>query len=336
MKTAYYDDFLLYYEKAKTLQEINLSSPTGREHGHSPFHDPLMAWIPIYDCVERRYAGFSNAIQQVWWGSANPKKWQTVNLFDDLHDVFEVEDWLWLFLFHRLTGSGASFDQDHGFRNNRVGYLAVLNTGRYGMREAALRLLADGEPCFTSIGNQIPPFPKPVFPYNRGSEVYIAKHSVQLVEFITGYIKEQSMYAPLSIVEVVDLIEAWSRRRGLKMFHFVLTAWVMDIAEYFPHYVDPKSHVNYGKNALESLSLMFDGFKKKNVNDYMNLIMEATGNDEPMSLEDVLCDYVRYIEHYIPKGYIDKLEPWQTRNASTVDHPVKHPSYYKVKGRVDV
>ena len=330
--TEYFFEFIAYHEKAKKLQTMNIESPTGRDVTVDPgFKDPLMQYVTIYDCVERKYAGFSNAIQQIWCGTNNPKRWQAKDC-DYLHDQFAEVTWMWLFLYHRLTGSGASFSQDHGFRNNHVYTLATECNDRYEMVDMAHCLLTSGTPCFTSIGNQIPPFPKPCHPYKRGSELYMVEHSSQLVSEVHLWLVSQP--APVGITKLVDHIEHLHRSWGLKMFHFVLTAWAMDIAEYFPQYVDPHSHVYYGKNALEAFDLMFAGFKKKLANEAMEMLMDVTGNMSPMSLEDVACDTIRYLERYVPKGY-EHLEPWQVEHRPLFvnDHPKTHPSYYKVIGR---
>ena len=70
----YFQDFLEYYKKAKKVQEnCNL--------GGKPYlgscGDDLIENITIYDTVERKHAGFQNAIQDLWFGSRAPKyfKW---------------------------------------------------------------------------------------------------------------------------------------------------------------------------------------------------------------------------------------------------------------------
>ncbi|WP_248807923.1 hypothetical protein, partial [Klebsiella pneumoniae] len=91
-------------------------------------------------------------------------------------------------------------------------------------------------------------FPKPIEPYRRGSEVYIAEYMPHLVKDFYDYLS----YNPLtmSVREGVDWINDWHRSRNLKCFHFVMTAFVMDVAQYFPDLIDPWSQVNYGKNAI--------------------------------------------------------------------------------------
>jgi hypothetical protein len=338
--TKHWDNFLQYYDRCVTLQKININSENGRDTSE-PLHvdDPLMHYITIYDVIERKYAGFSNAIQQLWYGSRNPKRWQAESAFDSLR--YDEQDWLTIFLIHRVTGSGASFSYDHGFRNSILADMAMHCSNKEQMIRFVLEQMQSGRPVFTSIGNQIPPFPKPEGPYNRGSELYIGEFVLPLVEELHANL--QKWNREKSIREVVHWIHLWHKRHSLKQFHFVMTAFVMDIAEYMPHYIDQYSQVNYGSNAIEALTLLFDNVGAKNKMDFLDSSMEyivkelhspmapddvEKGMGKAYSLEDVACDYVRYVGCYVPKGY-EHLEPWQvTHNSVITDYP-KHWTYEK-------
>lgn len=342
IETRYWEDFQQYYDWALSLQRINIGSKNGRDTSedlHVP--DPLMHYITIYDVVERKYAGFSNAIQQVWCGSENPKQWQIEQKFDGIHEVYSEKDWLWLFLIHRVTGSGASFSWDHGFRNSILSEMALNANDHEDMRKFVLDEMRLGRPIFTSIGNQIPPFPKPRDNYKRGSELYISEYMTSLVTDTHEYLEKSA--GGLSVAATVDWVNAWHKSKGLKQFHFVITAWVMDIAEYMPHYVDRYSKVNYGRNAVEALELLFDGKSFKNKREFLDAAMDYVvsnlnspdseddqerGLGKAYSLEDVCCDYVRYVGCYVPKGYED-LAVWQVTNNSMISDYPKHHSYVK-------
>ena len=344
--TIYWEDFKQYYSKASKLQTINISSLEGRNTSEDlHVDDPLQHHITIYDTVDREFAGFSNAIQQIWYGSNNPKKWQIDTRFDgyQLHTM----DWFFLFLMHRITGSGASFSYDHGFRNNVLADMAMNGDNMIHMRDYVLSEMKTGRPIFTSIGNQIPQFPKPNKIYPKGSQLYIAEYMPHLVKDFYTHLS----YNPLSmsIRDGVDWINEWHRSHNLKCFHFVMTAFVMDIAQYFPDLIDPWSRVNYGKNAIEALNLLFknEGYKQK---DFLDVAMDKICEEfrspydvrdfdrdygKGLSLEDVACDYVRYVECYVPKGY-EHLELWQVTNKSLIpDHP-KHWTYHKHNERSNV
>lgn len=342
--TPYFDDFTIYYDKAAILQEYNISSPTGRDPSDPAYHvgDPLMDYVTIYDCVERRYAGFSNALQQIWYGSKNPKRWQIRREFDGLHSVYTPVEWLFLFLIHRLTGSGASFSHDHGFRNSIIADTALKCEQAGEMKRYVLDEMENKRAIFTSIGNQIPAFPKVPSHYQFKSQgrYYISEFVPQLVMDMLDWLTASNQRK--TVAEAADWACQWNVEHGAKRFVFVLTAWVMDIAEYFPLWVDPNSHVHYGANAIESLNLLFDYSSFKRSEHKYNAAMEVISEHcrtpftnepgRPYSLEDVLCDYVRYIECYVPKGY-EHLDLWQVTNASTVRHPIKHRSHHAVKER---
>lgn len=336
--TEHWDHFVDYYNRCVKLQGINISSENGRDTSQDlHVDDPLQHFVTIYDVVERKYAGFSNALQQVWCGSQNPKRWQADARFDRHQEIFSEADWLWLFLLHRVTGSGASFQHDHGFRNSIIADAALLEQDRFGMERYVIEQMQAGRPIFTSIGNQIPPFPKPQGPYSRGSELYIGEFMMDLVHDMYEHLKASG--GNLVIADTVDWANDWHKAHGLKQFHFVLTAWVMDIAEYFPQYVDPYSRVHYGKNAIEALELLFenDGYKKKDFYDacmdyIVSKLWSPFAQDDMQrqqgkaySLEDVACDYVRYVGCYVPNGY-HHLEPWKVTHSIETDYP-KHWTY---------
>ena len=338
-ETIYWEDFKKYYDKAAILQNINIASPKGRDTTEDlHVDDPLQHYITIYDTVDREFAGFSNAIQQIWYGSNNPKKWQVDSRFDgyNLHAM----DWFYLFMIHRVTGSGASFSYDHGFRNSILADMALKTDNMIHMRNYVLSEMKTGRPIFTSIGNQIPQFPKPNAEYPRGSQLYISEYMPHLVKDFYTYLS----YNPLtmSIRDGVNWINEWHKSQGLKCFHFVMTAFVMDVAQYFPTLIDPWGQVNYGSNAIKALNLIFknEGYKQK---DFLDAAMDKICNEfrspydmrdhernlgKGLSLEDVACDYVRYVGCYVPKGY-EHLKPWQVTNKSAIPHHKKHWTYNK-------
>ena len=63
--TKYYDEFLRYYELAKTQQELcNLGDI---KHIDSNIGDDLMEHVELYDVVERKYAGFSQIVNDIFY-----------------------------------------------------------------------------------------------------------------------------------------------------------------------------------------------------------------------------------------------------------------------------
>ena len=188
----YYQDFLAYYQKAKLVQKCaNL--------GGYPYigscGDDLIENVTIYDTVERKHAGFQNMLQDLWFGSKAPKyyKWSNEHKarndsYNDQHKFWSRREWLWIFMFHRITGSGASFEQDHGYRNTVVPQLAKLKTCEEMVRWVRNN---DDTPMFTSIGNQIPMFPskhlweslnKSGFDYKTPGKLWLCECMTELVD----------------------------------------------------------------------------------------------------------------------------------------------------------
>ena len=189
--TPYFFEALDYVSKAKKLQTASLAGKRVPKVG-----DPLMEAIPIYNTVERRYAGFSNVPELLWYGHNAPKfvngqhvqvmatrnsggkgwkPWRQRDMFDPKH----IDAWLYILLAHRITGSGASFEHDHGFRNNRIIEMQGAESNAIGMGRWLARF--DG-PIFTSIGNQIPPFNKPSVGYASGGRDYLENYGPELVK----------------------------------------------------------------------------------------------------------------------------------------------------------
>ena len=64
--TKYYDEFLRYYDLALKQQERSNLGMTA--HIDSGMQDPLMEQIELYDVVERKYAGFSQIVNDCFYG----------------------------------------------------------------------------------------------------------------------------------------------------------------------------------------------------------------------------------------------------------------------------
>ena len=254
----YFQDFLAYYEKAKKVQnDCNLG---GRPYIGS-CGDDLIEQVTIYDTIERQHAGFQNMLQDLWYGDKAPKfyKWDKERQdacisYNGLHKRYDKYDWLYIFLVHRITGSGASFEEDHGYRNTILPLLVTPNISGLGHMQTFIRGY-EGV-MYTSIGNQIPAFPKPTMGYKTGGKVFFGQFSVQLVRDTWDYIDEINKTGrKAKIREIVDYMCEWNRERSMKRFHFQYTAVAADLADYYPQNVDPESHMYYGKNAKEAMDL---------------------------------------------------------------------------------
>lgn len=325
----YFEDFLLYAAKAKLVQnKCNL--------GGAPYigscGDDLIENVTIYDTVERKHAGFQNMIQDLWFADNAPKyyKWNADHKsrnqsYRHLHETWTRREWLFVFLTHRITGSGASFEIDHGYRNTILPELAKLKTAP----EMVAWIKEYSGVMYTSIGNQIPAFPKPRDGYKTGGKVYFGEYALQLVDDVWDFIDDvNSDNRKVCIREIVDFMCAWNRQRGMKAFHFQYTATAADLADYYTDIVEEASHMYYGKNAQEAMDLFASKTGRINKAQFYDVVMEEakikTGG-YPKDLEDVMCDYIRFVENYIPdnreKTYaaLDRTKIWNT--SIIKDHP---------------
>ena len=316
IRTVFYEDFIEYHWKAKRLQDRNI----GKEHPKTLTLDPLMDNVHIYDCVERKYAGFCNAIEDLH-GTRLPKVDRRLPEY-----TFDLYTWNFIHLFHRFTGSGASFESDHGYRNSHVGRLAEIGD----VDKMVEYIVNVKKPMITSKGNQ-PPSLK-----NGDPEKYRLAQQYYFDNFARDFIRDYTDYLQAGpkkkIKEAVDWCLDWHSDKDFKRWKFIMTAFVMDNAEYNPDLVDPKSHCYYGTNAANSMSLMYkksagDAKKKGSWEEQMmDDLVKATGN-KPYNLEDVLCDYIRYIKEYVPANDYDDLSAIQKRNDSIMkvrkEYPVK-------------
>ena len=72
----------------------------------------------------------------------------------------------------------------------------------------------------------------------------------------------------------------------------------MDNSDYFPEYTDIDSHTYLGNNAVRCMAKLSKGWK---ADPFMDLLRERTGG-RPKDLEDVMCDFVRFGQNYVPRG----------------------------------
>jgi hypothetical protein len=327
--TEYFDDFLIYAAKAKKVQiECNL--------GGAPYvgscGDDLIENVTIYDTVERKHAGFQNMLQDIWFADKAPKyfKWLPQHKvrnqsYRRLHETWTPREWLFVFLTHRLTGSGASFEVDHGYRNTVLPELAKLKT----VSEMVEWIKNYSGVMYTSIGNQIPAFPKPRDGYKTGGKVYFGEYALRLVDDVWKFINYTNYNGrKAKIREIVDFMCMWNREHGMKAFHFQYTATVADLADYYTDLVEESSHMYYGKNAQEAMDLFADKMGRVPKAEFYDLVMEEAKKrtkGHPKDLEDIMCDYIRFVENYIPDNrektyeHLDRTKIW---NSSLItDHP---------------
>ncbi|MDD2775537.1 MAG: hypothetical protein PHU06_06250 [Gallionella sp.] len=303
-----------YFKRAHHLNYRNIGTP-GYE---GPCGDQLQDNIPIYDTVRRRYAGFSNVLEQLFYGNDAPKYQRNLDrglVSTAMPWTGTKEEWLYVCLCHRITGSGASFEADHGWRNSLITDMSLLKT--VPKMAEFWRMVSPKTPCFTSIGNQIPPFQKQTDPRfkNSGCE-YLATVAPKLVKQTVSFLKKAGK--PLPIQQVVHEVLKIHTELGQRRFVFVLTAWVMDIAEYCPHWVDPNSDVFHGSNAQRCIRVLFEGVKGQTGFDAATRLFADATETWPMDVEDVECDSVRWLTNYVPKKGFDHIHKHKLYNSASL------------------
>lgn len=336
--TPFFEDFLRYYGKALILQQKNL-----KIHDLSA-NDPIMDSVTIYDTVNRRFAGFSKALEDIHGKRCR----KDLIKYSDFSNKIDDKCFQFLHLFHRFTGSGASFQpmffpdgsrnpKEHGYHNNIVQDLAecMRLAGEDGIDLAKRFIVKYQKPMVTSSGNQPPSLKNPQPEKYRLAMQYYFDNFAE--DFVTDYLKWLKAGETVSIKAAVDFCCAWHKKRGFKQWHFVLTAFVMDTAEYYPELVDPTSHCYYGANCIRGFNLMFEKEKSdpKNRAAYhekcMTFLCDAV-QGRPYDVEDCVCDIIRYWSEYVPKGY-DHITLEQRRNNSILKVNGEYPS--EIQARID-
>ena len=112
--TKYYDEFIRYFHLAKDQQE---KSNLGHiPHKDSQLNDPLMENVELYDVVERKFAGFSQIVNDCFYGwSKDHPYWSRMEAglyskqrkevatnWSNKGNVFGLPEWLYLFILHRV------------------------------------------------------------------------------------------------------------------------------------------------------------------------------------------------------------------------------------------
>ena len=282
-----------YYPRAKMLQErCNWGSEDYRGIDMTYIiKDPLMQNIEIYDCFTRNAAGFSNVLQDLWfkhntpkWHHMSPNRQRIIQTYDT--SSWDLATWLWIFMVHRNTGSGASFQDDHGYRNN-----IVQEMGQFydfiQMKRHLKSAWESGRALFTSIGNQ-PPAPKK----GVSNIEFLLNEAPGLCCDLADWLEKKQR----GHKDVVDFLNTFNRNNGHRRFNFQYAALSMDISDYFPDLVDADSHTYLGNNAKRCGKMMFTGFSDDAM---MDEVIDATGG-KAKDLEDVLCDFVRFGQNYDP------------------------------------
>lgn len=322
--TRYYEEFLRYHKMAKWQHEnCNLGLVPYKD---TPFDDDLIKNVFLYDVVERKYAGFTQLILDMWHDyDSHPYKDKMDAKRKAIVDSFScaffwtLEEWLFVFFVHRLTGSGINYGLSQSGYHNSV-LLGFTDCNDVSDMVEVIR--SHEGPKFSSIGYQIAPFPKPQGNYRLGGDWFMCEVLPTLVKQFASYLSPEQSNFRLAM----GWLEDFNRHRKFRVFRFQYAAVLSDIADFFPNLMPTDAPFFYGKNAIECLNFLAVRPTGMNQQKYLDALMDKICDDTgmvPYNAEDVACDSIRWIENYInPKGdysHLDLDKVWSSHNI--IDHP---------------
>lgn len=324
--TRYYPEFIRYAEMAAWQQKYcNLGT---KPHASMHFDDNLMKQVTLYDVVNRKYAGFTQILLDMWYPvnqhpymkKFRPGRKDFIDSFSTVRTRWRLDEWLFVFFVHRLTGSGINYGLSiSGYHNSALSHF----TDTPNIKSMVKKFRSIKGPKYTSNGYQIASFPKPTSEYRLGGDYFICEILPKLVIEFSKFMRKTKKQ---SFRFYYDWLSNYNKSVGCRAFAFQYGAVLADVADFFPEFIDLRSHYFYGKNALECLSYLAenDGHLKKI--EFYDAIMDKIYDDTghlPYNAEDITCDAIRWIENYVDprRDYrhlcLDTI--WSSHNIT--DHP---------------
>ena len=286
------EQFKEYYKKAKMNQERLYN---GTNWTKEDINDDLIWNVPIYDVVNRKYAAFSSLPEAIWKGSEDPKG--NGLFFTGVNERISDNDFVMMCYLFRLCGSGINYKPKKNqipFGTHGFGNFWVVEELKKGFSWSQDWIDCIPEKGFCDVKGYLLPMIK------GGLRGFIKKYSQQLVSYLWYEIQNSNN---IGIKNVVDLGNKWLLSRGFKRQNFVLTAFAMDMAEYYPQLVDRNSDVYVGTNAKKCLKMILPKIKTDKA---LRVLCDLTGGySKPYDMEDVACDFIRYIENFQSKEHIE-------------------------------
>jgi hypothetical protein len=329
--SKYFPEFLEYYKMAITQQQECNTGTT--PHHLGTVKDDLMVNVHLYDVAERKLAGFGQILLDAWYGNTPEHPYA-----HKLHDVrkpiatnftgatakWGMREWLYLFMVHRLTGSGINYAQNPSGYHNTV----IPQFYQADSVEDMVEIIkgAGSQKIFTSVGYQIAAFPKPPSEsrYRRGGDYFMCEMVPRLIDDIVFFLSTPGVK---SLRELGEYMFTWNQIHGIRVFRFQYAAFIADVADYYPNLVDPYSMFYYGTNAVECMSYLAEPVKRMQKEDFLDRVTEEVmfemPGTKPYDIEDVACDFIRWTENYLnPKDHYANLCRDSIWNSSRiVDHP---------------
>ena len=317
--TKYYDEFIRYFNMATEQQKLcNVSQeePYGMvKHEESGIPDDLMRHVHLYDVVERKFAGFSQIINDCFygWSEKHPywkqmeagqitrQREQVAKDWTGKHSDFGLPEWLYIFILHRVTGSAINYGTKPSGYHNTI----LFNLHQCKSIEEMTKMVNHYPvPFYTSIGYQFPAFPKPPqgSSYKRNGDYYLTEYAPRLARDMAEWLESGGRR---ELREIGSFMLEWNVKNGLRKYQFQYAAVVADIADWYPQYVQKWTPFYYGTNAVECISYLANPTKKVKKEVFLDAVMEKIFIDTgsyPYNAEDVCCDFIRWVENYIRPG----------------------------------
>jgi hypothetical protein len=332
--TQYYDEYIRYFELAKDQQaKCNLGTV---KYTESQMKDDLLEHVELYDVVERKFAGFSQIVNDAFYGWTEehpywPKMVQGIHTvqrkrvatdWTGKHSDFKLPEWLYVFLLHRITGSGINYStKPSGYYNTLLFDLYTCKD----IEEMVQLVNTMMKPFYTSIGYQFPSFPK--IPqnthYRRAGDYYLSVFAPKLCREMAEWLESGQKR---DFREMGEWLFEFNRKHDLKLYKFQYAAFIADIADWYPQYVNKESLFYYGSNAVECISYLAVNTTRMNKEKFLDAVMVKIYEDTgayPYNAEDVCCDFIRWVENYVKPGadydHLDRDKLWSS--CKIKDHP---------------
>lgn len=365
--TRYYDEFLRYFALASKQQD--LSNTGSVPHAQTNLGDDLMHHVELYDVVERKLAGFSQIVNDVFYGwssdhpywekmqagNITPQRLEVAKNWDGKQKVFGLEEWLYVFILHRVCGSAINYaTKPSGYHNTILFDLWQSDT----IEQMVDQVNSRTTPFYTSVGYQFPAFPKPPQPtvsedsfvgmanfavakktYKRGGDYYLSEYAPRLARDLAAFLRQGGKK---NLREIGDFMFKWNQDNGLRVYRFQYAAVIADIADWYPEFVNKESMFYYGTNAVECISYLADpvGGRGKGSEEFLDTVMTKIYEDTgslPYNAEDVACDFIRWVENYVRPGadyaHLDYDNLWSSSQIH--DHPFGRQKHMLELGLID-
>lgn len=267
--------------------------------------DPLVFGCPIYDVLDRKYAAFSSFTEALW--DTNDPKGNSY-LFDHVRGQISKRDLFLLLYLFRFCGSGINYVPSKGLGSHGFGNFWIIKCLILGMttsKEWFEALKKTSMPFTDSKGYLLPQISYRHLDKGHMKN-FILTESASLIDKILNFVETEKR----EIYQVTDFGNKLLNEYGFKKQNFVLTAFAMDLAEYFPEHVERHSLVYAGTNAQRCIKQIFKRVKKcsdfEYINDALLFLAERYGTHSYSAEDSRACDPIRYFQEYMSKHHVER------------------------------